>query len=439
MHNWGIFFLLLSAFFVVGCESLWRSKTGNMHAGVQTAVSLYGEQILDSSDFFHRLNASEPHVVINRKIPGNIIGGSILDNVYVSRDTGKTWKQSRLQSPYGVYGDPVLISGKEGNVYYFHLSAGKAKGGYFLDRIVVQKSTDGGQTWTDGAGIGYNPPKQQDKPWPAYDEKTGRLAVCWTEFDRYGSKNPDDKSRIYISFSRDGENWTKPVKINDTDGDCLDNDNTVEGAVPAFDRDGNVYVVWAYNGKLWLDYSTDGGITWHKDRIIGRQKAGWTFDIPGSYRANGLPNFFIDQETGYFYVIFGDYDEKTGGDVHYMLSKDKGKSWTEAQKLPVPGDNDQFFPAVAHDRNRIFVVYYDRHGYQSDSTRVRLAILDREMRLLQHMPVSNKAFKPSPKPFFGDYIGVDAYEGILVPFWTEINSGKRLELHTKVIVYEKNQ
>ncbi len=416
------FFPLLIIFFFSGCRTVDIRLPD-----YETAA----ERSFFSGKFDYPF--SEPHIVINRKEPANIVGGAVLDNVFYSRDTGKTWHKNKLQSRYGVYGDPVLISDSRGRVYYFHLASGLRKGGHWLEGIVMQYSDDGGTTWNDGILIGKNGEKQQDKPWPAVDSKTQRLALAWTEFDKYGSKNPEDKSRILISFSDDqGENWSKPLRINDIEGDCLDDDKTVEGAVPLFDNDGNVYVVWAYDGKIWLDYSTDGGKTWHKDQPIAEQEAGWSFDVEGIYRTNGLPNFKMDDKEN-FYVIFGDYNEETGADIKMIYSKNKGKTWHGPQLL---GDvnRDQFFPAFSLDKHgNIIMLYYDRSQTKGPLTEVKLLFYNPARKTRKILEMSEKPFVPVKDVFFGDYIGLDYYKGIIAAVWTEISDKKSTALKIKII------
>jgi len=386
------------------------------------ATTSFNIYTLDSSARKILLPPSEPHIVINRKIPGNIVGGSILDNVYYTGNDGKQWTHTRLSSPYGVYGDPVLISDNDGRIYYFHLAAGK-NFQHWLEGIVMQYTDDGGKTWSSGVLIGKNGSKQQDKPWPAIDYNTGRLAVSWTEFDRYGSKDPGDKSRILISFSGDkGKTWTKPVKINDIDGDCLDDDNTVEGAIPVFDDAGNIYVVWAYNGKLWMDYSTDGGITWHKDRIIGSQTAGWNFTIEGIYRANGLPVFFRDKKEN-FYVVYG--DKPKSATINIIVSQNKGQTWSNPYTLP-NNERDQFLPAAdfMDSREQIVLLYYDRSRTQGTKTEVSMAFFTPDGNLLHTETLTSMPFQPVPQIFFGDYIGLDIYRNRIAAIWTEMNDQK---------------
>jgi len=111
---------------------------------------------------------------------------------------------------------------------------------------VVQKSTDKGSTWSTGTFMGLNGTKQQDKQWAAIDRRNNTIYVTWTEFDRYGSSAPTDSSRIMFSKSTDGGNtWSTQKRINKKSGDCVDSDNTVEGAVPAVGPNGEIYVTWA--------------------------------------------------------------------------------------------------------------------------------------------------------------------------------------------------
>ena len=57
--------------------------------------------------------------------------------------------------------------------------------------------------------MGHRPPHQQDKEWAVADPGGSRLYNGWTEFDRYGSSDSSDHSRILFSFSTDrAESWS---------------------------------------------------------------------------------------------------------------------------------------------------------------------------------------------------------------------------------------
>jgi hypothetical protein len=75
-----------------------------------------------------------------------------------------------MSSTFGVYGDPVIFADEYGNFYYCHLAANKTKRfPNWIDRIVVQKSNDGGENFSNGCGVGYNNDRAQDKHWISKD------------------------------------------------------------------------------------------------------------------------------------------------------------------------------------------------------------------------------------------------------------------------------
>ncbi|PKL82046.1 MAG: glycosyl hydrolase, partial [Ignavibacteriae bacterium HGW-Ignavibacteriae-3] len=183
---------------------------------------------------------NEVSIAVNPVNPNYIAAGSNLYYLYVSSNAGITWTQKQMSSVWKVWGDPCLIYDANGNLFYGHLSDQRNVGsGYWIDRMVVQRSTDNGTTWGYDASIGFNPPaRQQDKEWLAADLTNSvyrnNIYMAWTEFDKYGSSNPADSTRILFSRSTDsGFSWSMPVRISERGGDCLDSDNTVEGCVPA--------------------------------------------------------------------------------------------------------------------------------------------------------------------------------------------------------------
>ena len=154
----------------------------------------------------------EPSICINPTKPTQIVAGSVLNNLYVSNDGGVTWTKDKLSSSWGVYGDPVIRANYKGDFFYAHLSnpdGAPYASESFLDRIVIQKSEDGGKTWNDGSYTLPRSPKDQDKQWLAIDPRDNTVYITWTEFDLYDSPKPEDKSRILFSKSTDdGESWT---------------------------------------------------------------------------------------------------------------------------------------------------------------------------------------------------------------------------------------
>src|SRR5690606_12984405 len=87
--------------------------------------------------------------------------------------------------------------------------------------------------------------------------------------------------------------------INSVSGDCADDDDTVEGAVPAVAPNGDVYITWMGPNGLVYNKSMDGGNTWlSEEQKIHDIPGGWSYGISGIYRANGFPIIKIDRSGG---------------------------------------------------------------------------------------------------------------------------------------------
>ncbi len=379
----------------------------------------------------------EPSIFVSPVNPKYIIAGAVLDNVYRSEDGGKSWTKDILKSSLGVFGDPVISADSEGAFYYLHLSdpSGKGwRGDQLLDRIVIQRSDDNGKSWNDGGFAGMHHPKDQDKPWIAIEPENNHLYITWTEFDKYGSQKSDHKSRILFSKSTDkGENWSDAIAINELDGDCLDDDDTVEGAVPAIGPNGEVYVSWAYNEKIYFDRSKDGGKTWLEEDILAAdQPGGWVFEVPGISRTNGLPVTAADHSEGphrgNIYINWSDQrngEEDT--DVWLTRSTDGGDIWSE----PLRVNNDKagkhnFLTWMCVDpvSGYVYIVFYDRRDHEDNRTDVYLAYSTDGGASFINQKISDAPFLPNRYIFFGDYNNISAYDGVVRPIWTRYDNGK---------------
>lgn len=395
------------------------------------------------------LGPCEPSVAINPNNTNQLVVGTVLDYVYSSGDGGQHWQIQTLQSPYGVWGDPCVIADYDNNFYYFHLSNPAGKGwrsADLLDRIVAQKSSDGGKNWTKGASIGYHDERHdQDKEWAAVNPKNNHLYVSWTEFDKYKSTRPQDSTYILFSKSTDqGESWSKAIRINQKAGDCLDDDLTVEGAVPAVGPEGQIYIAWAFNDTIYFDRSINEGKSWlTEDKIIAAQPSGWNFEIPGLERCNGLPVTACDisqsKHRGTVYVNWVDLrNGEDDADVWIVKSTDGGEQWSD----PIRVNDDeaghhQFFTWMTVDPTSgyVYVVFYDRRHSQDKHTDVYLAYSKDGGETFTNVRLTEEAFLLEEKNFFGDYNNIVAHDGIIYPVWTQIE-GKILSIWTARIRQE---
>jgi hypothetical protein len=375
---------------------------------------------------------SEPSIAIDPKNPQILAAGSILSDYYYSKDGGNTWVSSTIKSKFGVWGDPVLLFDYTGKVYYFHLA--NYKKGSWIDRIVCQSSETVDGKFNQGTFPKPNGTKAQDKHWTTVDPTTNVIYMTWTQFDKYDSADPKDSTLIMFSRSKDqGKTWSDPKRISYYGGDCLDDDNTVEGAVPAVGTKGEIYVTWTGPKGLVMQRSFDGGETWmEKEQVLHVHHGGWSLDIPGLQRANGLPILGSDlsdgPNRGTLYLNWCDQKNgKTDTDSWMSFSKDGGVTWSDPIRVNQDASKThQFFTWMTVDQSNgnLYFVYYDRRNYTDDQTDVYMTVSRDGGATFQDFRISDSPFIPSDKVFFGDYLNIAAVNGTIRPIWPRMDKGK---------------
>ena len=370
--------------------------------------------------------ACEPSIAMNPN-GTELIGGSVLAAIHRNNFSGgrdsSSWTQGKLTSSHGVYGDPIVAYGPQGRAYYLHLSNPSSKAhrkGKWLDRIVIQWSDDHGATWSDGSGIGHNPPKDQDKEGIAIDPLTGVLHVSWTEFDRYGSKKSKDHSRIRYAQSEDrGVSWSDAVTLSSFEGNCLDNDQSTEGAIPAVNPNGGVVCLWSFNDSLWINRSNDGGLTWlPQEQFVAVQSGGWTHNFSGFGRSNGMPVTAFSPD-GVLHVTYGEQHDDSSW-VSHISSADGGRHWSAITQLPQPESvKHHFMPWMAIDPSNgsLHVIAYSQDSGSKASQAFWSQSSDGGKTWTNQ--AIGTSFQPDPDHFFGDYSGIVANHGQVHMLWTE--------------------
>jgi hypothetical protein len=401
------------------------------------------------------INPAEVSIAINPNNPDNMIAASFQTGRppgpragsyhYVTFDGGKSWKTVPTPDPNNlVQGDDVIAFSSDGIAYHVHLSFDgirMARPVRAENGMIVNVSRDGGNTWTHGtAAINHinTVIPFEDKPGLIVDNapasrSKGNVYLAWTRFDVYGSSNPEHRSQIYFTRSTDqGQTFSMPFRISDTGGDCLDSDNTVEGAVPAVGPNGEVYVVWAGPLGLVFDKSLDGGLTFGKDKAIGNIPGGWDFSVEGLDRANGMPVTGVDlssgQNKGTLYVNW--IDARNGDpDVFVMSSRNGGDTWSAPVRVnddAVKNGKAQFFTWMSVDPvdGSVNVVFYDRRDMPGTQTGLTLARSVDGGRSFVNHKIDLPAFAVNSRVFFGDYSSISAYGGRVVPaFMHFVNEG----------------
>ncbi len=403
------------------------------------------------------INPAEVTIAINQKNPDNIVGASFQAGRpprprassynYVSMDGGKTWKTVPVEDPKGLtQGDDAVYFSSDGTAYHIHLSfvgIRVAKPARAESGMLVESSKDGGLTWNESVpAINHvnSVIPFEDKPGIVVDNALeskykGNVYLAWTRFDLYGSSDPECHSQIYFTRSIDGgKTFSMPFRISNSGGDCRDSDNTVEGAVPAVGPAGELYLVWAGPLGLVFKKSVDGGLSFSKDRVIGQIPGGWDFSVDGLDRANGMPVTGVDLSNGAnkgtLYVNW--IDARNGDpDVFVMSSRDGGETWSEPVRVnddPVKNGKAQFFTWTSVDPvdGSVNIVFYDRRDTEGSLTGLTMARSIDGRRTFVNYKIDQPAFACDPKVFFGDYTGISAFNGRVMPIFMHFTGDQTL-------------
>lgn len=373
---------------------------------------------------------NEPAICFYDKNPSQMVAGANMESFYYSTDAGLSWTGGILTSSFGVWGDPCIVVDTSGVFYYFHLN--KNTSGTLFDQIVCQKSTDGGQTWTDGTSFGKNGTKAQEKEWAVVDPGTNNLYVTWTQTDVFGSTNPLDSSNIHFSKSTNGgQTWSNPLRINRVAGHCILDGYGVQGSVPTLGPNGEIYVTWAGPLGIMFTKSTDQGESWPATNVtVTTLPTGWGCIIPGINRANGLPVIACDRSNGtYRGNIYINWSDQRNGpddtDIWFTKSSDGGDTWSAPLRVnDDPAGKQNFFSWMALDQitGYIYFVFYDRRNYSDLYTDVYMAVSKDGGLTFNNFKISNSPFSPNQSIFIGDYNNLYAYNNIVRPVWTRMSN-----------------
>lgn len=433
-----------------------RPKPDAKHAPVPRVVRVSPPEANGAVEVSVAINPTKPDHLIAVSIAKMKEHPGITDFAYVSTDAGRSWKTVPRANPHQVQqGDDVVAFTHDGLAIHTFISftgIRKARPKRAHSGIVTSTSRDG-ITWNPQVPVVemFNSVEpHEDKAWIRADRSAdspqrGNLYVAWTKFDVYGSPKPEHKSNIYFSRSTDaGKSFAVPHRISDQPGDARDKSDTVEGACPAVGPKGEVYVAWAGPKALFLAKSTDAGVNFGKNTVIG-DCAGWDFPVKGVGRADGLPSADADiskgPDRGSVYVCWA--DARNGDpDVFLTVSRDGGATWSKPLRVntDIKGNGrEQWFPWLVVDPvdGSVNIAYYDRGATEGTLTDVTLARSVDGGRTFAYCKLNDESYDLNKLGFFGDYLGIDSYGGRVAVLWMHpLDRTKKLGISSVVLDFD---
>lgn len=347
------------------------------------------------------------HVSPNPNGPGLIVDRVRISSFSTSNDGGRTFKSGSIPPSPGAsetFGDPSVGVDRHGVFYFANLAADATHG-----TIQVNKSTDGGNTWSPGVVVQED--DRSDKEWLAVGpdpvvKSRDNVYVTWTSFQPLACE-----LRLGVSTDGGATFAAKTIFIPTANPDFTKPQNCLQFSNPVVDSiTGTLYVPFLRFGNGNSDFiqmliSDDAGATLHFA----------TFNIPGAPDATvlpvtepgeltscgtnnlrltihdatfggigqfGFPRFVnatrmtlqpaLAARGGVLYLAWSNSTSPFFGDPHgnsnilFMRSDDAGQTWVGPITVNPTGNSDthHVLPSLAidEDPNDVHVSYYTQHS-----------------------------------------------------------------------------
>jgi hypothetical protein len=386
-----------------------------------------------------RISTKDPNLVVAAYRDFRLGSNPAIRNVGIanSTDGGVTWSERLFSySNHDRYSDPGVAVDTAGNFYVVALSYSIDDPSNIGNALSLMKSTDGGANWFSIApAIEGVPDVFEDREMIIADDSptspySGHVYVSWTRFPGAGS------TRIYCARSTDGGQSFEPPRLVSDGGN-------VQHSMPTTGPDGELYVTWADAGSIFVDVSTDGGVTFGMDRIISTPETPPLFSgrLQSSsgveLQVSGYPSLAVDKGGGQLRgTVYAVWMTRSSGDCDIICSKstDRGKTWQPPVRVnddPTGNGSDQFFSWVAVDeRGEINIVSLDRRNDPANMLcDAYLAHSTDGGSTFTNTRITTESFDPAinynADTRFGDYMGIDARLGRVVPVFTASISGNQ--------------
>jgi hypothetical protein len=346
---------------------------------------------------------TEPSICIDPTNVSRVVAATNCTYSYYSADTGHTWAPcNNLSINAGVWCyDPCIVADYNGNFYYFHNFQIAPAPLY----ITLQKSFDGGQSWSYDNTV----PHLYDKEMSCVRPFTNELYTAFI---------PDTGGYINVGFSRSangGITWTPMTYVN-----ALPYPGTQWGAAPAVGlQPGELYVVWENSAGVYFQKSYDDGNTW----MFNDYHLSTFLNTGNGY--NCMPSIATDLSAGPYngniYITWFELDVSgTDTDIYLATSTDGGATWN-ITSIASDINTDQKWPQIVVDPTTgyIYVPYYNQVG-TSTVYDIMLAYSTDGGNSFVSIQVS--VSPATVTNWYHHYMGNSVYNGVIRPAWTTNDS-----------------
>jgi hypothetical protein len=331
----------------------------------------------------------EPTIAVNPRNPRNIVAawqqdrfpegyGALTNLVATSFDGGRTFRRVLVPGltvcTGGVFDratDPWLSFGGDGAVYLASMTIVSSTP--ITTGIVVNRSTDGGRTWSEPVVVAAQDYTNDKEQITAHPRDPGRAYVTWSKVVPY-SLDPTGTvyatgNALLVSRTEDaGATWSVPRPV-------------FAGALYAIPLDADIHVlrdgalvcvfqVWNPSDQVFPEgaevpivvmasRSEDDGQTWSPPVVIGETDESGTGERDGAGGVNhpSAPSSDMGRD-GALYVTWPDTHEGSSR-ILWSRSDEGGVSWTEpAAAATVPAQAFTPTIAVAGDGS-VGITFYD--------------------------------------------------------------------------------
>ena len=280
-------------------------------------------------------------------------GGGAQVSFTKSVDGGETWESPRdvtnFEGRITRKSDPWLVWHND-IIYYAYLEF--TVSGDF-SQITVAKSSDYGATWSEAAASHGS---------YFADKETMVVADNGTIFVAYDDIDTEESGLATVRLTRsvDGGNSFDEVSViaEPSDGHV--------GPYLTLDNESNVFVCWTYlmeeGGNLFLDNSTDFGLTFGEERFVNSDGnyADFTTSVDGRPAKTTLPVIRFDSYNRLYCLWADTFDPVSRSfDVYLRFSDDFGFTWSDRILINSQTEGDQWMPDLDIDsEDNLHIVYY---------------------------------------------------------------------------------